>query len=310
MCGMAHSIDAAIAELAATQHSAFSLDQARTANISRGALRRRVDAGALLVPRPNVFVVAGAQPTWHTEVMVAVLWAGPGAFASHRTAAELRRVDGIRTRDVIDVTVPRGRFPVAPGIVTHRTLIITPADVSTVHGIPTATPVRILCDAGVVVGKRELELGLEDMYRRGYLTPEYVYRQLERLGGLDRKGGRPLTEVLNVRDPSWAPLESVLEFEAWEMIREADVRLPIRQHEVIIDGEKFRIDMLFLPEMLAVEPSGFRWHSGRLKWGIDRRRERMLVSMGYRIFPVTWNDVKYERAETIRLLRRALSVAA
>jgi very-short-patch-repair endonuclease len=79
---------------------------------------------------------------------------------------------------------------------------------------------------------------------------------------------------------------------------------------VIIDGEKFRIDMLFLPEMLAVEPSGFRWHSGRLKWGIDRRRERMLVSMGYRIFPVTWNDVKYERAETIRLLRRALSVAA
>jgi very-short-patch-repair endonuclease len=194
--------------------------------------------------------------------------------------------------------------------VTHRSLLLGPADLTMIDGIPATTPTRILIDSGLVVPKLVLELGLEDCRRRGYLNEHWLLRQLERLGAPLRKGSRPLVDILLERDPSWAPLESVLELGVWDLIRSSDLPLPVRQHEVVVDGKKYRIDLAYTDDLVAVEPSGFRWHSGRLRWGIDQRRAGELASVGWRIVPVTWWDLQHEPDVVLRLIRRALTMAA
>jgi len=310
MLDMARTLDAAIAELAARQHSVFSRVQALQVGFTVKQIKHRLATGRWRRVRQGVYALAGSTPSFEQEVMAATLWAGDGAVASHRTAAELYRIDGIRSRKPIHITVPRGRFPQAPGIVTHRTSLLGPGDTATVHGIPATAPTRILLDSGLIVPKNVLELGLEDVLRRGYASEAWILRRLERLGGTHRQTARPLVEVLTERDPNCAPLESVLEYEAWNLLAQSRHPRPVRQFPVKYRGQEMRIDFAYVDQMLAVEADGFRWHSGRLKWGIDRRRAAMLAALGWRIFPITWGDIQLDPLGTLAMLDEALLTAA
>jgi len=235
--------------------------------------------------------------------MVAVLWGGTEAVASHRTAAELFGIDGIRDPNVLDITVRRGSYPRADDVVTHRSRLLIPGHVMTLDSIPVTTPVRILLDSGTVVGKEQLELGVEDVLRRGYSTHDRIMMMLERAGGIIRPGARPLADVMLARDPTWAPLESVLEDKTFDLIHKSDLPDPERQYWVAVRGKRFRIDLCYPPPIkLAIEPSGFRWHTGRLRWGVDQRRIALLTSLGYGWLPVTWGDVTIEPFETLGII--------
>jgi len=299
--------DAAIAELAAAQHSAFSVQQAYAAGLSSSALYHRHRRGDLHRPLPGVYRPAGAAQTWYGDVMAAVLWAGPESCASHRTAAALHECDGIARSGLIDVTVPRGRYPRIGGIATHRSLLLGPADVTIVDSIPATTPARTLVDLGLVVPGQALEIALEYYVRRGLVTEGWLWRRLERLGAPLRPGSRPLVQLLLGRHPDWAPLESLLEVLVWDIIRASDLPDPTRQFVVVIDGVKYRLDFAYPDQLVGVEPAGFRWHSGRLRWGQDLRRAAALAAAGWRIVPVTSTDAQEDPDRIVRLIRRALA---
>ena len=57
-----------------------------------------------------------------------------------------------------------------------------------------------------------------------------------------------------------------------------------------------------------MECDSFEWHGYRLAWKRDRRRVASLEAQGWRIVPVTWDDVADRRAETVARIRTALEI--
>ena len=78
----------AVAELAASQHRAFTRKQAAELNFDRRRVATALRSGWLAEPVPNVLVLNDAPVTWHQRLMVVVLAAGGHGVASHRSAAQ------------------------------------------------------------------------------------------------------------------------------------------------------------------------------------------------------------------------------
>jgi hypothetical protein len=79
--------------------------------------------------------------------MAAVLACGPDAVLSHRSAAALW---GLRAdnRPKTDVSLPRPSARAKRAIEVHRSVTVTPADVTAEDGIPCTTLGRTLLDLG------------------------------------------------------------------------------------------------------------------------------------------------------------------
>ncbi len=106
---MDRAIRAAIGEWAAKHHSLITRKTAYEFGLDRSEVQREVDSGRWVRMRRNVFLIGGAVVTWRTEVMAAVLAAGPSGVASHRTAAALWGLEGFDSPRLIELTVPRHR---------------------------------------------------------------------------------------------------------------------------------------------------------------------------------------------------------
>src|SRR5437660_10021409 len=70
-------------------------------------LRSLVSRGELESVVRSVYRIGGAPVTWKQKVMAAVLGAGPGAVASHATAAALWMLSGFPPK-VTEITVLHG----------------------------------------------------------------------------------------------------------------------------------------------------------------------------------------------------------
>ena len=61
------------------------------------------------------------------------------------------------------------------------------------------------------------------------------------------------------------------------------------------------------PELLVgIEADSYRHHSSRTDWARDRTRNNLLVAIGWRILPVTWEDLVDRPAELVALIGRGL----
>src|SRR5713101_4443451 len=98
-------VDDAIAAIAQHQHAAFSLAQVEAAGGDAMLALRRRRSGRWQRRASGVFVLAGAPASWRQQLMVATLAGGGGAVVSHRAAAALWRLDGVRP-DIVEISVP------------------------------------------------------------------------------------------------------------------------------------------------------------------------------------------------------------
>src|SRR5262245_25810109 len=118
------SIDSRISSIAAQQHGLVVRRQLDGRN--REALLRRIDAAVLRPITDDVLAVAGAPRTDKQRVMAAVLDAGEGAVASHRTAGALWNLPGFGF-DRLEVTRSE-RLASAPTRLAerHRPVLLQP----------------------------------------------------------------------------------------------------------------------------------------------------------------------------------------
>jgi hypothetical protein len=100
----------ALAVLARRQHGAFSRHQALALGLTRHQLDDSARTRRVERIGPGVYRMAGAPSTWEQRLLAAVLAAGPGALATHRSAAVLWGLDGARP-GVVEISVPRHRRP-------------------------------------------------------------------------------------------------------------------------------------------------------------------------------------------------------
>jgi very-short-patch-repair endonuclease len=142
-------IDVAVTRLAARQYSLAQRQQALDLGMTPRQLHDRLESGWLVPVHRAVYRLAGSAPSQEQAYLAACLAAGPGAVASHRSAAALWGLRGIEDAPA-EITVPGDRHCRLTDVVVHRTDRLDENDVSRRRRIPVTTPARTLLDAGVL----------------------------------------------------------------------------------------------------------------------------------------------------------------
>jgi very-short-patch-repair endonuclease len=296
--------DAAIRRVAARQHNLFTYDQAVEAGFSPAAITRRVSSGSWERLFQRVYRVAGTSSDRRQAALAACLWAGDGAVASHRTAGVLWELEGV-TDDRVEITVTPPRAPRSPFVIVHRTLKLPRADTVSLGVIPITSPTRTLLDLASCLDEEDLEAAVESALNRG-LVREFPPRR--RTGGKGKSGIAALRRILDGRDPGSPALESRLEVKVWRLLMCSGLPKPVRQHPVVIDRRRYRLDFAWPSFLVAVEADGFGTHGARRRVFVaDRRRAAGLVSAGWRIVPATWEDVTARSKEWLQEVGRTLT---
>jgi hypothetical protein len=184
-----------VGDLAAGQHGVVARRQLITLGLTDTTIGRWVATGRLHTAAPEVYVVAGAPPTWRQRLLVAVLSQGPLAVASHRAAARLwRLIDGDDVR--LEVTAPR-HLRRRRDLVVHETDRLPPDQRTAVENIPTTTIARTLIDLCAVLRPAQASLAYDAALRRQLVTPQHVDRAIGAIASRGRRGitvARVLTE--------------------------------------------------------------------------------------------------------------------
>jgi hypothetical protein len=279
-----------LTQIAAAQHGAFTLQQARQVGVTPATIRHRVATGEWERRHPRVLVVRGGPPSWHTDLHAATL-ARDGAVASHRSAARLQRLEGFATAPV-EITVPRSGLAHVPGIVVHRTMQLWPLDVTTVSGIAVTTLVRTLCDLGAVVDADRLERALDSALRLGLPLPQ-LREALVRLDRPGPSGAKALARVLGL--PHRRNDVPATTFERLLRTLLAAPHLPPLEPEFRLRNARGRIvarfDVAFPAVRVGVEAHSDAWHFGARRGERDRRRDRLATELSWETVYLSWAEV-------------------
>jgi len=235
-----------------------------------------------------------------------VLWAGPDAAISHRTAAVLWELEGCAS-DVVEVSTTRDRKATVPWILLHRGARLDAADRTKRGSMPVTTPTRTLVDLCAVLDPDLLEGALDDALRRGLTTLPRLRWTAARLGGRGRPGAQMMRKVLQARDRRYSPPASRLEARLCRLLERAELPAPVRQHEVRDRGTLVaQVDLAYPDMRLAIEADGYRYHSGRIAWERDLIRRNALTSRGWMVLHVTWADLSARPLDVVQQIGRAL----
>ena len=223
-----------------------------------------------------------------TRVTAVLLTAPVGAFASHRTAAELWGLEiPLQPRDLrVHLTVgPGSAVRARADRCLHRTARV-PGDVTETRGLPLATPQRTWRDLAGVLEPPAL-LAVTDQLLRSHCTREELAEALARRPG--GRGAKRARDVLPVADPlAGSPMESVLRW----LLHEAGIPAPVLQYRIVAsNGSWAEADMAWPEQRLVVEFDG-DVHRERDVFVRDLRRQNRLV-LG------EWTVLRYSSADVL-----------
>lgn len=242
------------------------------------------------------------------QLQGALLACGDGAVISHGTAAALWGIWD-RWPRVIDVTVPRQAGRKIDGVRCRRCRYPSPEEITAHLGIACTTPARVLVDVAGMLGTASTRRAVER---------SAVIKLLD-LGALDlslhnakgRRGIRPLQAILadwRTKDGELPDVRS--DFEALALPRLVQMGLPRPRcnTRIVIEGEALEVDFLWEASRLVVEADGGSTHENPVAFQRDRHRDQLLVSSGYRVIRITWDQIRNELDAVVERIGRALEL--
>lgn len=153
-------------DVAARQGGAIARRQLTEAGATARRVAGMVERGELRPVRRNVFVVAGAPPTWAQRAWVELLDNPPSAVLACRTAARLHRI-GRFTVDAIDVTQPEEVVHRSVEASRRRSTRLPARHIVRADGFPTTSLARTVFDlCGLVSTLAEREASPTSRSRR------------------------------------------------------------------------------------------------------------------------------------------------
>jgi very-short-patch-repair endonuclease len=284
--------------LTRSQHGLVSHAQLLDLGVSAQSIKHRVSTGRLHRPSRGVYAVGRPELSRCGVWMAAVLRCGQGAVLSHLSAAELweiappRREVARPVREVtrslpatVDVSVPAGRAPRAPGIRVHRRALEA-GEVTRREGIPVTSPNRTLIDIATRLSRNELEAAIAEADKRYLTDPERLRSELERLSKAPGVG--VLRRLLDRQ--VFRLTDSELERLFLPIARRARLSLP--QTGQRLNG--FRVDFYWPDLGLVVETDGLRYHRTAAQQTRDRLRDQAHTSAGLTTLRFTHAQVRFE----------------
>jgi hypothetical protein len=281
-----------MARLAACAHGVVRRSDLVAAGITNTQIKSRVASGALLREHRGVYRVGHRAPSIEARYLAAVWACGEGALLCGLAAAFLLGLLPVGAAPLAEV-VARGRRRVE-GVRVKRGL--DARDAFTWRGIPVTSPARTMVDLAAVLSLNALARAFHEAGIRHGTTPAHVETVLERRP--NSRGASNLRAVIHGDEPV---LLSALEQRFRRLLREAGLPLPVTNRPA--SGR--RIDCRWPEYRLTVELDGYRYHSSRHAWELDRGREREARARGDDFRRFTYGDVDQPHA-LLAELRKAL----
>lgn len=293
-------VEDAILALASRQHGVVTRTQLQQAGIRRCTVDRRVSAGRLRLLHRCVYLV-GPLFIPRAREMAAALACGESAVVSHLSAAWLWPVlpdrDGSAPIEIILRHGNRSRS----GVRIRRIRTLRPDEATRLEGIPITTPARTLYDLASSVGSRELERAVTAALAQRLTSRSEILALLNRHGPRGTAGLRSLVEA----EPGPVRTRSLAEEHFLALIREG--QLPVPEINVVLRG--YEVDFFWRGAGLVAEMDGFAFHSSRVAFEGDRRRDAALAAAGLRVMRVTWRQLQSEPKAVLARLAGALARA-
>jgi hypothetical protein len=298
----------AVAELAASQHRAFTRRQAVDLNFDRSRIANAKRQGWLTEPYPGVLVVAGGVESWQHRLMAATLADGGHAVASHRAAARLHRLDGFAEYDMVEVSVTNGhRWRRGHQVIAHHVAALEPSDLITIDGIRSTGLARTLADLGAVVEPLLVRRALTDARRRG-TSLKWIQLTADRL----HRPGPSGTAVL-LRELAMIPFEGRVSDSWFEEllalcvedpgIPPFELQYPIRDS----DGRVVARTDIGIPSVrLGLEAHSRRFHFGPLVEPLDEQRDLAAGACGWQLHYLGWFATKRPR-EVLAIVKQIIA---
>ena len=300
------SFDAAIAAVAARQHSLVTFAQARAAGGTPPMIKRRVASGRWIRLDHGLYRLTGSAFTWHTRVLAACL--SSGGVASHRTAAALWNLDE-SPKGPPEITIARGRSFRRPDIRVHESTDLALANVRRVEGIQTTGVDRLLVDLGAVLPESSLEELLFDAVNRKLVSWPDVWESLALHARRGRNGIGPLRRVM-ASNYGLAVPESKLEIILERMIEDAGLPRPDRQVTILDDdGVIGRVDFAYPSLGIAIEVDGRSVHARRDTLVRDQAKRNRIGLAGWTLLVFTSESLLLTPQAVHRQLAQALARA-
>ncbi len=285
--------------MAARQFGVVTLSQVQACGLDRGAIEHRLGSGRLQRLWRGVYAFGHKELTYQGRLTAAVLACGPGAFLSHRSAADHWGLLAT-SRVSIDVTVvTRGGRRQRPGITLHSARRLDPADLTVHKGIPTTTPARTLVDLCAVVPARLVERAYEQAQIQRLITFDAVVKTLERAPG---RTTRPLRRLVAVERKTSTITRSVLEERFLALVRRGGLPEP----EVNVRLHGYEVDFLWRAQRRVIEVDGHAYHSTRQATTRDRRKDNDLELAGFPVTRFTSDQVLHDPDDTLARTKRVL----
>ena len=288
-----------VEQLAGQQHGCVAWWQLRELGLGEGAIRHQTATRRFIRVAPGVYVVGHTATDIYARVMAAVLRAGPGALASHGTAAWIWDV-GSGGGATIDVTrVGRGRLRWGH-VVVHHTRAIDDQDRAIRENVPVTSLARTLLDCAATKPHRVVRRMIEEAGRHGLFDLREVERACERYPR--HRGTRPLTAILVDFKPE--PItKSRLERLFLALCRRAG--LPLPETNAMVEG--YEVDAVWRGQRLVVELDSRAHHLNPTAFEQDRVRDVTLQLAGYRVLRITWRRLREQPERVVAELTAFLA---
>jgi very-short-patch-repair endonuclease len=252
---------------------------------------------------PGVYRVRGTSRTWEQRVMAACLWGGPGACASHKSAAALWGFDGFAPGPVEVSALKQNRTQLAFKV--HRTPV-DPVFTTRKLGIPVTNAFRTVRDVVAVVDDHRANQLLDEALRKGLVSMAALWRMVDREAGSGRRGVGVLRHLLEQRSPGYHPSASELQAVARRLLARAGWKFV--EEFVVTDSEGnfvARVDFKLEGSPVVVEVDGRANHSSKLDWQQDLDRRNRLTAEGLAVVHATHEKVMHHPEDFLAEVARA-----
>lgn len=167
---------ATIYPVAERQGGYFTTSQAHEVGVSDQQLHYLAKSGSIERAAHGIYRLQRFPAQRFEDVIVASLWAGEGAVASHETALAVYGLTEAMP-PVIHMTVPRRFRGKRKGVVVH-TASLREDERTTREGVPVTTPARTIRDIAVRYGPSEAAAAGRQAIARGIITRRRLTREL------------------------------------------------------------------------------------------------------------------------------------
>jgi very-short-patch-repair endonuclease len=284
-------------------HGLLTLHAAARAGMSRSAWYRRIDSQLLIPVHPGVVRMPGAPVTPEQAIAAAVLAAGRGAMASHRSALRLIGVPRPDEDPVDLMFVDRTRGLELEGVVRHRPR--DRLDLSPLRrlNIPCSNILRALCDTGAVDAPSVPD-AVQHVVVKGLASPRQLLAAVRVHSRRGRAGVPALRDALGEWIIDDKPADRKLESAMSELL--ARNGFPRAEFHARIAG--YEVDFWITDTPVVLECDGWEFHGvTRAQFERDRDRDAELVAAGYIPIHFTFWMVVRTPQVVVRRIRDALA---